>query len=134
MSTPVAAVLALVVAWVLAVVFWHRLLSRKLSRVAASRDPSRALASFLEALPGLPEETSLQVYRLVQGLLPIPNFPIEPNDNLWSLYDLGQGTLESTVEDFIEGKKWPPFAAKGSGIETVVQLTQQVHLHGKAVH
>ena len=100
---------------------------RRLAKVADNRDAQDSVTSFRAALPEVSEPFRAEMYGLIQRLLPIPNFPVEPNDGIWTLYDLDQGTLESEIEDYLETRNEVlPHFQSDQGVTTVLELVRMV--------
>jgi hypothetical protein len=113
----------------LAVLIWamtRRRLDSRLARLAASRDPIASLANFTSALSDVPGQVSTDVRALLQKLLPGREFPVLPDDSLWALYDLDQGTLESEVEDYLSLRGRRMTHISGTPPETVADLVRLV--------
>jgi hypothetical protein len=130
MQTPI--VIALVAGGVL--VAWRILATRRgrrrLSDIARTRNEQDSVERFRTALPEVPEPFRSEMYGLVQRLLPMPNFPVHPDDDIWSLYDFDQGTLESEIEDYLltRNETMPHFKSD-RGITTVAELVRMVESH-----
>jgi len=127
MDTPV--VIALLAGG--ALVVWQMLSarrgSRRLADIARTRNQQSSVERFKAALPEVPEPFRSEMYGLIQRMLPMPNFPVHPDDDIWLLYDLDQGTLESEIEDYLvtRNEVLPPFQSD-RGFSTVVELVRMV--------
>lgn len=77
-------------------------LRRRLAALAATRDPHLALARFHAALADVPERLRQDSYGLIQGVVPVPNFPVLPEDDLWRDLDLDQGNVDNAFESYFE--------------------------------
>src|SRR5688572_21948391 len=130
METPVVIALfagGAFIAWRILAARHH---SRRLADIARTRNEQDSLNSFRAAMPEVSEPFRSEMYRLIQSLLPIPNFPVHPDDDIWVLYDLDQGTLESEIEDYLVTRNEvlshvPP----DRGCTTVVELVRMVERH-----
>jgi hypothetical protein len=104
--------------------------SRRLADIAGTRNEQDSLNSFRAALPEVSEPFRSEMYRLIQSLLPRPNFPVHPDDDIWELYDLDQGTLESEIEDYLVTRNEVlSHAPSDRGFTTVVELVRMVEGH-----
>jgi hypothetical protein len=110
--------------------FAPRRRGRRLADLARTRNAQDSVISFRAALPEVSEPFRSEMYGLIQRLLPIPNFPVHPNDNIWMLYDLDQGTLESEIEDYLVTRNEAlRHFQSDRGITTVVELVRMVDRH-----
>lgn len=80
---------------------------RRLRLLAGTRDRRGAREAFHAALPELPEHIRIEAYRLLQGVVPVDDCPILPEDDLWGLLAIDQGDLETALEDYCEQRSWP---------------------------
>ena len=101
---------------------------RSLSILAATRDAAMSLSSYRAALPEVPDAFRTDIYTLVQGPLPVQGFPIQPTNSLWALYQLDQGTLESTIENHFKDRGiLLPATGSGAAIETVQNVVRMLY-------
>jgi len=77
------------------------LVKRRLHALAVERCHPSDGTSASDNYSPVPQEFAAAVVALVDGLVPVVGFPVLPEDNLWQLYDIDQGSLESESEDFI---------------------------------
>ncbi len=112
----------------LALAFWgFGRRRRRLNDAASSRDSARAAAAYIAASGDISGPVPAGVRSLLQRLLPGDAFPVLPEDDLWALYDLDQGTLEARVEEYFSenGRRWVPPSAT-SLPRTVADLVRMV--------
>ena len=100
---------------------------RRLSHAASSRDPAQAEAAYMGYFADVSGPVPTGVRLLLQRLLPGAAFPVLPEDDLWALYDLDQGTLESQIEDYFSenGRRWVP-SSTAAPPRTVADLVRLV--------
>lgn len=108
-------------------------LRRKLKALALERSklPSISAREYSE----VPAPFSAAIVDIVSGLLPVKNFPVQPGDELWSFFDLEQGSLESEIEDFLQrvAPSAPPLADSEfiRDPQTVRELVAMTYAHAK---
>jgi hypothetical protein len=117
-----------------ALVAWRILATRRGSRrlwdIARTRNEHGSVERYRAALPEVPEPFRSEMYGLVQRLLPMPNFPVHPDDDIWMLYDLDQGILESEIEEYLLTRNEAlPHCQSDRGITTVAELVRMVARH-----
>lgn len=110
-----------------------RIHSKKLRALATKRktEPEPSLKEYLPA----PQKFAEAILEIISGLLPVRHFPIRPDDELWSLFDLEQGCLISEIEDLLRrvAPTAPDFlsASNSLSLETVRDLVLMVYAHAK---
>jgi len=111
------------------------LVKRRLRALAVERCHPSDGTSASDNYSPVPQEFAAAVVALVEGLVPVVRFPILPEDNLWQLYDIDQGSLESESEDFIlRIAPGAPSLAEASvthPIETVRDLVSLLYSHAE---
>jgi hypothetical protein len=126
MGAWIAAVLLVGIAFVVWRAFDAVNRKRKLERIANGRDAAQSFSQFRLSLPEIPESDCSGIYRFIQGLSPRKDFPIDVADNIWEMYRLDQGTLQSEVESYLGVEDLPQLTPSRS-VETAGDLAQQIY-------
>jgi hypothetical protein len=130
MQTPTVIALLAGGAFVAWRIFAMRRGTRRLADSARTRNKEDSVDRFNAALPELSEPFRSEMYGLIQRLVPMPNFPVHPDDDIWMLYDLDQGALDSEIEDYLVTRNEAlPHRQTDRGITTVVELVRMVARH-----
>jgi len=104
---------------------------RRLRKLAASRIGTDSFAAFSEMLPGMPEALLRGLYAAVQRLVPVKDFPLRPDDNLWTTLEIDEGSLDVLLENLVaEGFTEASVVPEpGPQIATVADLARVVWRH-----
>jgi len=110
-------IVALAVAYVALTFAVNYPTTRRLRTLAKTRHSAPAYAAFRDACSGIPEADLERIYRLIQGLVPVKNFPVRPDDDLINTLAIDDGDLADFLEQHLP---------HGGAPETAASLANQV--------
>lgn len=95
-------VLALVFALWLGITYaTHLRLERRLGRLTRERRGVDGYTELKRVVPELPDEYGNLIYRSLQDIV-ANGFPLLPDDNIWTTFEIDQGSLDDMIEQVLE--------------------------------
>ena len=116
--------------WVALAVLMNYPRERRLRKLAAARAGSDSFVQFRRSFPDVPEDVLRRVYTAVQGIIAHRNFPLRADDDLWTMLEVDQGSVDMMLEEILDTKAHGtiPALMASSPLRTVGDVVRSVWL------
>ena len=110
---------------------------RRIRKLAAARNSIETYHRYLVTFPQIEEKFLIDCHALIQEMVGIKDFPVDPTDHLWRTLELDQGNVEYRLEQVL-GEQAKHFAMlyddNGTAVSNVGELVRLLHARLVKLH